>query len=90
MAEEGQQVGAAETSDIEAGSLEGGEQGLFGAAEKIEAFEDSAFEWTGLGETVERPNASREVVQTGEVFEVAAIAAQQDLTQVLEAVDGLF
>ena len=42
-----------------------------------------------MGETVERPDASREVVQTGEVFEVAAIAAEQDLTQILEAVDGL-
>ena len=66
---------SAETSDIEAGTLEGGEQGLFGAAEKVEALEVSAFDRTGLGETVERPNASREVVQTGEVFEVAAIAA---------------
>ena len=53
----------------------GGEQGLFGVAEKVEALEVSAFDRTGLGETVERPDASREVVQTGEVFEVAAIAA---------------
>ena len=28
---------------------------------------------TGLGKTVERSDASREVVQTGEVFEVAAV-----------------
>jgi hypothetical protein len=41
-----------------------------------------------LGETAERPDAGREVVQTGEVFEVAAVATEQDLTQVLEAVDG--
>jgi len=42
-----------------------------------------------LGETVERPDASREVVQTGEVFEIATIATEQDLTEVVEAVDGL-
>ena len=43
-----------------------------------------------MGETVERPDAGREVVQTGEVFEVAAVAAEQDVSQVDEAVDGLF
>ena len=42
-----------------------------------------------MGETVEHPNASREVVQTGEVFEIAAVATEQDFTQVVEAVDGL-
>ena len=66
---------AAQTSDIEAGTLEGGEQSLFGAAEKIETLEVSAFDRTGLGEAVERPDASREFVQTGEVFQVTAIAA---------------
>ena len=75
MTEERQEVGAAEAGDVEAGTLEGGEQGLFAAAEKVEALEVSAFERTGLGETVQRPDASREVVQTGEVFEVTAIAA---------------
>jgi hypothetical protein len=54
--------------------VEGGEQGLFDAAEKVEALEVSAFERTELGETVECPDANREVVQTGEVFEVTAIA----------------
>ena len=75
--------------DIEAGTLEGGEQGLFGAAEKVEALEVSTVDRTGLGETVQRPDTGREVVQTGEVFEVTAIAAEQDLRQVLEAVYGL-
>jgi len=40
-----------------------------------------------LGETVERPDTGREVVQTGEVFEVAAVAAEQDVTEVGEAID---
>ena len=43
-----------------------------------------------LGETVERSDASREVVQTGEVFEIAAVATKQDRMEVVEAVDGLF
>ena len=69
--------------------MQGREQGAFVAAEKVEALDVAAFDGTGLGETVERPDASREVVQTGEVFEIAAIATEQDLTEVVEAVDGL-
>jgi len=54
----------------------------FGAAEKVEALEVSAFDGTRLGETVEGADASREIVQTGKVFEVTAIATEQDVTQV--------
>ena len=43
-----------------------------------------------MGKTVERSDASREVVQTGEVFEVAAVATKQDVTEVSEAVNVLF
>ena len=43
-----------------------------------------------MGETVERPDAGREVVQTGEVFEVPAVATEQYVTEVGEAVDVLF
>jgi hypothetical protein len=89
LGDQRQEVGAAEAGDVEAGTLQGGEQGLFGAAEKVEALDGAAVDRTGLGETAERPDAGREVVQTGEVFEVAAVATEQDLTQVLEAVDGL-
>ena len=49
----------------------------------------AAVDGTRLGETVERPDASREVVQTGEVFEIATVAAEQDFVQVGEAVDRL-
>ena len=40
-----------------------------------------------MGEAVEGADAGREVVQTGEVFEVAAVAAEQDVTEVGEAID---
>src|SRR5207244_7859289 len=83
------EVGAAEAGDVEAGTLQGRKQGLLGAAEKVETPEVAAIDGTGLGETVERPDAGREVVQTGEVLEVAAVATEQDRTQVVEAVDRL-
>ena len=89
LGDEGSEISAAQTGDVEAGTLQGREQGLFGAAEKVQAFEVAAFDGTGLGETVERPDAGREVVQTGEVFEITAVATEQDFTQVLEAVDRL-
>src|SRR5215813_8654012 len=59
-------------------------------AEEVEASDGAAFDEARLGETVERSDASREVVQTGEVFEVAAVATEQDVTQVGKAVDVLF
>ena len=43
-----------------------------------------------MGETVERPDTGREVVQTGEVFEVAAVGAEQDVSEAGEAVDIFF
>ena len=89
MAEQRQEVGAAEAGEVEGGALEGCEQSLFGAAEKVEPSDVAAVEGTGLGEAVKGANAGREVIETGEIFEVAAVAAAEDLTQVSEAVDGL-
>jgi hypothetical protein len=59
------QVGAAQAGDAEAGSLQGREQALFDAAEKIEALEIAPVDGTRLGEPVERADAGREIVQTG-------------------------
>ena len=83
------EVGAAQAGDVEARTLQGGEQALFDAAEKIEALEIAPFDGTRLGEPVERADAGREIVQTGEVFEITAVATEQDFTQVHEAVDRL-
>ena len=47
-----------------AGTLQGREQALFDAAEKIEALEIAPFDGTRLGEPVERADAGREIVQT--------------------------
>ena len=43
-----------------------------------------------MGETVKGADAGNEVVQTGEVFEVAAVATEHDVTEVSQAVDVLF
>src|ERR1700720_937567 len=42
-----------------------------------------------LGEPVEGTDTGREVIERGEVRQIAAIAAKQDLAQVDQAVDGL-
>src|SRR4029077_15920815 len=89
LGEQRPQVGAAQAGDVEAGTRQGREQALFDAAEKIEALEIAPVDGTRLGEPVERADAGREVVQTGEVFEITAVATKQDFTQVLETVDRL-
>src|SRR6201993_2417349 len=63
---------------------------LFGAAKKVEPADMTAVDGAGLGKTIEGSDAGREVVETGEILEVAAVATTQDLTQIVEAVDGLF
>src|SRR5207237_8762152 len=89
VGEQRPEVGAAQAGDVEARTLQGGEQALFDAAEKIEALEIAPFDGTRLGEPVERADAGREIVQTGEVFEITAVATEQDFTQVHEAGDRL-
>ena len=89
LGEQRPEVSAAQADDVEAGTLQGREQALFDAAEKIEALEIAPFDGTRLGEPVERADAGREIVQTGEVFEITAVATEQDFTQVHEAVDRL-
>ena len=57
---------------------------------KLRPPDGAAVDGTRLGKTVEDADAGREVVETGEVFEVAAVATEQDVTQVGKAVDVLF
>ena len=66
MAEQWQEVGAAEAGDVEAGTLQGRKQGLFGAAKEVEPADVAAFDGAGLGKTVEGSETGREVVQSGE------------------------
>src|SRR3984893_12941951 len=89
LGEQRSEVAAAQAGDVEAGTLQGREQALFDAAEKIEALEIAPFDGTRLGEPGERAGDGGEIVQTGEVFEITAVATEQDFTQVDEAVDRL-
>ena len=50
--EQRQEVGAAKAGDVEAGTLQGREQDLFSAAEKVESLDGAAVDGTGLGEAV--------------------------------------
>jgi hypothetical protein len=88
-AEQRQQISPAEAGDVEGGTLESREQGLLDAAEEVEPPDIAAVDETRLGEAVEGSDPGREVVQTGEVFEVAAVATAQDLAEIVEAVDVL-
>src|ERR1700726_3858556 len=89
LGEQRPEGGAAQAGDVEVGTLEGREQALFDTAEKIEALEIAPFDGTRLGEPVERADAGRQIVHTGEVFEIPAVATEQDFSQAHEAVDRL-
>ena len=80
-----QEVGAAEAGDVEARALQGGKQGLFSAAEKVQPPDVTAVNGTGLGQAVEGTDTGGEVIQTGEVRKVAPVTTAQDVTQVIEA-----
>ena len=88
--EQWHEIGASKAGDVEGGTLQGCKQGLFGVAEEIETFESAAVDGTRLSETVERADAGGEVVETGEVFEVAPVAAEQDVREGGKTIDVLF
>ena len=57
LAEQRQEISAAEAGDVEGRTLDGGKQGLFGATEEVETPDSAAFDGARLGETVEGPDA---------------------------------
>ena len=57
--------------------------------EEVDPLDGLAVHLTRFGQAVERAHAGGEVVQRGEVREIAPVAAEQNLTQVNQAVDGL-
>src|ERR1700730_3935319 len=56
---------------------------------EVDSLEGLVLDGARLGEPVEGTDTGREVVERCEVRQVAAVAAEQDLTEVDEAVDGL-
>src|SRR3981081_3771768 len=56
---------------------------------EVDSLEGLLLEGARLGEPVEGTDTGREVVERCEVRHIAAVAAEHDLTQVDQAVDGL-
>jgi hypothetical protein len=89
LAQEGDEVGTADATDVELGTLKCTQQGLLSGIEEVEALEGLAVDRFGADQPMQVTIAGGKVVQCGEIFEVAAVTAEQDLAQVDEAVDGL-
>ena len=88
LVEDREKVGAANAGDIERGPLKNAQQPLFDGIEEIDAFDGLAGHDARCGQTIERPGAGREIVESGEEGEITTIAAKQDLAKVGQAVDG--
>jgi len=88
--EDGKEMRAADTGDVEGRPLECAQETLFCGVEEIDAFDGLAADGTGLGEPIESPHTGREVVESGEEGEVTAITTEEDLAKVRQAVDRLF
>src|ERR1700730_3800716 len=56
---------------------------------EVDSFDGLLLDGAWLGEPVEGTDTGREVVERCEVRQIAAVAAEHDLTQVNQAVDGL-
>ena len=73
LAQEGSEVGTADTTDVEFGTLKRAQQGLLSGVEEVEALEAMAIDDLGAGQSMQVAIAGGEVVQCGEIFEIAAI-----------------
>ncbi len=89
LAQEGSEVGTADATDVEFGTLKRAQQGLLSGVEEVEALEAMAIDALGAGQSMQVAIAGGKVVQCGEIFERAAITPEEDLAQINEAVDGL-
>ena len=89
MRKQANQVGGAHAVDIELGALQGAHKLVLGALKEVQSLDRIVRVATLLGQTVQRPNAGAGIVDGGKELEVAAVAAEQDLAQVDQAVDRL-
>ncbi len=88
VGKEASQVGAANAAQVVFRSLQGTQHGLRGHIEEVEALEFLTLDDLGFGQPRQVSISGREVVERRKIFQVAAIAAEQKVTQVNEAVDG--
>ena len=83
------QVGTTHTTDVELRTLQGAQQRMLGLVEEVEALDAMAIDLFGRGQFVEAATTGREVVERGEKFEIAAVAAEENLAQIDQAVNRL-
>src|SRR5579885_2474329 len=83
------QVSAAHAMDVELGTLQGSEQVLFGALEEVQSLDRAVGISFLLGQAIQCPNAVAMILDGGEELQVPAIASEEDLAQIDEAVDRL-
>ena len=65
------------------------QQGVVPGVEEVDPLDGLAIHLTRLGQPLERPDPGGEVVERGQVGDIAPVAAEQYLTQVDQAVDRL-
>jgi hypothetical protein len=65
------------------------QQGAVAWFEEVDPLDGAAIHLTWFGHTVERPNSGGEVIQRGQMGDIAPVAGKQNFPQVDQAVDGL-
>ena len=68
LAQEGDEVGTADATDVELGTLKRPQQGLLSGIEEIEALEGMAVDRLGVDQPMQVTIAGGKVVECGEVF----------------------
>src|ERR1700686_4876268 len=89
LAEERGEIGAADAGDVELGILQGAQQGVFERIEEVDALDGLAIAAPRPCQPIEGFDAGRDIVEGRKVREVAAVAGEQDVTKVDQAVDRL-
>src|SRR5262249_50683433 len=71
-----QEVSTADAGDVDPGVLQGAQQRGVTKLEEIDSFDGTAVDQTRLGQAVEGADPGREVIQGGQVSEIASIASE--------------
>src|ERR1019366_1871604 len=85
----GEKVGPADTGDFDPWILQGMQQRAVPWFEEVDPLDGLVLDLARLGQPVEGADACGEVVERGQMGEIAPVAPEQDLAQVDQAVDGL-
>src|SRR5271165_4850896 len=87
--DKGSQVYSAQSADVELRTLQSAEQCLLASLEEVQPFDQAIFVAAILAEPIQGANPGAVVVEGGQVQQVSSAAAEQDVAQINQAVDGL-